>query len=375
MARYSRKRRKRRIRKATHALIALLLLAALVFGIWILVLDKNAPLNKYLAERYGNQADVTGELTTDPEKTDGTTVEPEPTEEATEEPTVEPTEEPTAETTEEPTEEPTAEVTSTPVLELTVEPTPAPTPEATEEAKKPVNTLVKPAKTAAVTATPAPTQTPEPTATPEPTPVPEPVELELPYYIEVDRGMQVVRVYTIGEDGYYSLLAREMICSTDCFGYKPPNGVYALDGQKMRWMESLANSVEQYATRISGHILFHSLPYSNWYANTLQAEEYKKLGTDASIGCVRLLCIDAKWIYDNVPAGTPVRFMTGERDEEKLAELAPPPLKSGKYDPTDPREDNPDYDPSYELSKPEVTPALGVTPAPTEPWTPDVYGY
>ena len=198
--------------------------------------------------------------------------------------------------------------------------------------------------------------------------------LELPYYIEVDRGMQVVRVYTIAEDGTYSLLAREMICSTDTFDRKPPNATYALDGEKLRWLVTLTpDSYAQYATRITGHILFHSLTYSAMKPDQLNAESYNLLGTNASIGCVRLLCADAKWIYDNVPVGTPVRYMTSERSEEKLSELAPPPLGSGHWDPTDPSENNPDYTPAYEVNHPAATPVPGVTPAPTEPWTPATY--
>lgn len=220
-----------------------------------------------------------------------------------------------------------------------------------------------------------PTATPEPTPSPEPTPEPTPVDLDLPYYIEVDRGMQVVRVYTIGEDGYYSLLVRQMICSTDANGTKPKDGVYELDGQKLDWLITLIpGSYAQYATRISNTILFHSVTYELLYPNTLNEDAYESLGQNVSAGCVRLLAADAKWIYDNVPSGTPVCFMSGnERDEQFLAELAPPALVSGDWDPTDPREDNPDYDPSYEERYPEVTPALGVTPAPTEEWTPLIH--
>ena len=240
----------------------------------------------------------------------------------------------------------------------TATPTPVPTPEPTPTPSP----------------TPEPTPTPVPTPTPEPTPEPTPVDLELPYYIEVDRGMQIVRVYTIGEDGYYSLLVREMICSTDRFGYKPKNGMYKLDGEKKPWLITLVpGSYAQYATRISNTILFHSVTYELLYPDTLNEEEYYKLGQNVSAGCVRLLAEDAKWIYDNVPPGTPVRFMEGERDEALLERLAPPPLKSGDWDPTDPRENNPDYDPSHSERHPEVTPALGVTPAPTEPWTPQVH--
>ncbi|MBQ8953029.1 MAG: SH3 domain-containing protein, partial [Clostridia bacterium] len=200
------------------------------------------------------------------------------------------------------------------------------------------------------------------------------VTLELPYYIEVDRGMQVVRVYTMGEDGTYSLLAREMICSTDSFNRKPPNGTYVMDGEKQRWLITFTpDSYAQYATRITGHILFHSVPYSALTSDSLNAEAYAALGTNASIGCVRLLCADAKWIYDNVPAGTVVKYVTSPRDEDKLSELAAPPLGSGKWDPTDPEEGNPDYNPDYAASHPAATPVPGVTPAPTAPWIPDTY--
>ncbi len=245
---------------------------------------------------------------------------------------------------------PTPEVTSTPTLTATPVPTP----------------------TFTMAPTASPTPTPAPTPTPVPTPAPTPVDLKLPYYIEVDRGMQVVRVYTIGEDGAYSLLVRQMICSTDRFERKPPDALYAMDGQKIRWLTTVVSGTyAQYASRIVAKILFHSVPYSAIAPDTLQTDAYGELGQNTSAGCVRLLCEDAKWIYDNVPAGTPVRFMTSERDDALLNELAPPPLGGGKWDPTDPDENNPDYDPSYR--KPEVTPALGVTPAPTEKWVSATY--
>ena len=250
------------------------------------------------------------------------------------------------------------------LIAATPTPTPSPTPEPT-----PIPT---PTPSPTPVPTPTPSPTPIPTPTPVPTPEPTPVDLKLPYYIEVDRGMQVVRVYTIGEDGYYSLLVRQMICSTDRFERKPPDALYAMDGQKLRWLTTVVNGTyAQYATRIIAKILFHSVTYSAISPDTLQVDTYHDLGTNASAGCVRLLVEDAKWIYDNVPAGTPVRFMTSERDDELLDELAPPPLGGGKWDPTDPDERNPDYDSSY--VKPEVTPALGVTPAPTEPWRPATY--
>ena len=147
-----------------------------------------------------------------------------------------------------------------------------------------------------------------------------------------------------------------------------------LDGEKLRWLTTFTpNSYAQYATRITGHILFHSIPYGALTSDSLNAEAYAALGTNASIGCVRLLCTDAKWIYDNVPAGTVVKYVTSPRDEDKLAELAAPALVSGNWDPTDPADGNPDHNPDYAAAHPVATPVPGVTPAPTAPWTPDTY--
>ena len=195
--------------------------------------------------------------------------------------------------------------------------------------------------------------------------------MRLPYYIEVDRTAEIVRVFTVGEDGTYSILAREMICSTEKWNSTPHLGGYLMHGRRDRWSGTIIpGTYVQYATIISGSILFHSLPYSGERPDALQTDSYELLGQRASHGCVRLLCADAKWIFDNVPDGTPVFFVEGERDEEKLAALAPPPLVSGKWDPTDPSEANPDYDPSYEKAHEAATPYPGVTPAPTESWKP-----
>ena len=417
----------RRMRRVRFCLIAMLLLIALVLGVWILVLDEDAPLNGRLGRDIfttaaplsaGDTPEASGSAEPEATPTEAPTATQEPTPTPTPEqlptPTPAPTDEPTAEPTDEPAAEPTDEPTVEPTDEPTAEPTDAPTPEPTDE------------------------PTPEPSFDPMPTPEAARVTLasaegklnlrsepstngeilaelphgklvrvigrengwtqievddkfgyvrsdyltetatvstiDRPYYIEVDRGMQVVRVYTIGEDGEYSILAREMICSTDSFERKPPNGSYIMNGEKLRWLITLTpDSYAQYATRITGHILFHSVPYSMLSANTLKEAEYGELGQNTSIGCVRLLCADARWIYENVPAGTVVRYMTSERDEEKLAELAPPPLASGNWDPTDKRDDNPDYSPDYEQAHPAATPVPGVTPAPTAPWTPDTY--
>jgi len=77
---------------------------------------------------------------------------------------------------------------------------------------------------------------------------------------------------------------------------------------------------------------------------------YQKLGSRDSGGCIRLLCADAKWIYENVPADTYVLVMAGTRDvNEYGAVYAPPSNQTGAFiwDPTDDNPDNPYYDPTY----------------------------
>jgi len=167
---------------------------------------------------------------------------------------------------------------------------------------------------------------------------------ERPYYFEVDRANQVVRVYERGADNTYSKLIKRMICSTGKT-YTPglDDTLHSLHGGRMVWMDGVA----VYATRIKGHFLFHSVIYKTRNMGDLDADAYRKLGTKASGGCVRLLAGDARWIYDNVPKGCFVSFVAGSRDVNEYGAVTLPPLKSGHWDPTNPQPNNPDFDPTY----------------------------
>ncbi|MEN6462699.1 MAG: L,D-transpeptidase [Syntrophomonas sp.] len=55
-----------------------------------------------------------------------------------------------------------------------------------------------------------------------------------------------------------------------------------------------------------GIYLFHSIPMDR--EKNVITEEANKLGTPASHGCIRLELDNAKWIYENIPAGTPVNI-------------------------------------------------------------------
>ena len=105
-----------------------------------------------------------------------------------------------------------------------------------------------------------------------------------PYYIEVNRATNIVSVYAPDGKGNYTNNVKNFICST---GTNTPDGTFKTS-DKYEWRILIGNVYGQYATRIHGHILFHSVPYYTDEKNTLEYEEYNKLGTAASMGCIRL---------------------------------------------------------------------------------------
>ena len=169
----------------------------------------------------------------------------------------------------------------------------------------------------------------------------------MPYYIEVDYANQVVRVYDRGVDGTYTHLIKRMICSTRRTDDPRDYGLFSVSESRMDWMLSVADSYAMYGTRFWGVVLFHSVTYSSKNMDSLMAAEYEKLGTPASLGCIRLLTADAKWIYENVPKGCFVLATRGVRDVNEYGAVSAPALKSGRWDPTNPDPNNPDFDPTY----------------------------
>ncbi len=173
---------------------------------------------------------------------------------------------------------------------------------------------------------------------------------EFPYYIRINRKQNCITIYTLDEGGEYTVPYKAMICSTGLYN-ATPRGVYQIS-TKYRWRELYGSVYGQYATRIHGGVLFHSVPYYKKSENALCTDKYNKLGQQASMGCVRLTVEDAKWIAENCPAGTTVEIY----DDDDPGPLGKPeavkidtdnPNKG--WDPTDPNEENP----WRELSKDE----------------------
>ena len=130
-----------------------------------------------------------------------------------------------------------------------------------------------------------------------------------PYYIVVYTGSQSVAVYGKDSSGEYTRLVKAFICSTGRKDSSPTRkGMYKIRA-KYRWRLLVGHVYGQYNSSISSSYLFHSVPYYGQNASTLENEEYDKLGSPASKGCIRMCVRDCKWIYDNCPIGTQVHVV------------------------------------------------------------------
>ena len=93
----------------------------------------------------------------------------------------------------------------------------------------------------------------------------------------------------------------------------------------------------RWASHVVGNVYFHSIAVSSNSHYALNPSHYNKLGSPASAGCIRMTVADAKWFYDYVSKGTPVKIIQGNANY-------PGPLgknptikisSSINYDPTD----------------------------------------
>lgn len=163
-----------------------------------------------------------------------------------------------------------------------------------------------------------------------------------PYLIHVNRQQNIVTIYSKDANGDFTVPYKAMVCSVGLDG-ATPTGTYTTSDQ-YTWRLLSGNVYGQYATRISGPILFHSVPYFTEDKTDLEYEEYNKLGQAASLGCIRLSVEDAKWIYDNCPKGTTV-VIYDSAEAEPLTPPAPIRIDTNDsrrgWDPTDPDPDNP----------------------------------
>ncbi len=167
-----------------------------------------------------------------------------------------------------------------------------------------------------------------------------------PYAIRVNRALNTVTIYTQDATGAYTVPYKAMICSTARSGYTTPLGNYQLEEYRSEWRLMVDGTYAQYATCFIGNYLFHSICYTEPSHDAMIRDAYNNLGSAASMGCVRLETVDAKWIYDNCPAGTPVTVYDDPEDPgplgkpERTMDFISETAYNG-WDPTDPAEENP----------------------------------
>lgn len=167
---------------------------------------------------------------------------------------------------------------------------------------------------------------------------------EHPFYIKVNKTENFAIIYGIDKKGKYSVPYKAFVCSTGREDDFTPNGTFTVS-EKYRWRLMVDDTYAQYAVRIQGQIMLHSVPYTAPESDSLEYWEYNKLGHVASLGCVRFQVSDIKWIYDNCPEGTKVKIYSKANEEpiiplpqmQKLNEDDP----RSSWDPSDPDGNNP----------------------------------
>ncbi|MFC2662828.1 MAG: L,D-transpeptidase family protein [Eubacterium sp.] len=167
------------------------------------------------------------------------------------------------------------------------------------------------------------------------------------YWLKVNQKRNVITAYE--KIGGKWKPVRAMLCSTGV--NRTPetttyNGTWRTSSKK-RWLTmSLDGSFfdyGQYTAHLYGGIFIHSVWYYAPKHNAQARAEFNKLGRKASHGCIRVSTADAKWMYDNCPAGTKVTVYSSSKSGPlgKPKAIKVPGHATRSWDPTDPAKGNP----------------------------------
>lgn len=118
------------------------------------------------------------------------------------------------------------------------------------------------------------------------------------FRIEIDLSHQRVTVF------YKDDMLREMICSGGAPESPTPPGEF-VTSQKIEYAFVERFDVGAYYwIRFFEDYLIHSVPFDE--NGEMIIEEFEKLGSPASHGCIRLKLEEAKWLYETLPLGVEV---------------------------------------------------------------------
>lgn len=167
------------------------------------------------------------------------------------------------------------------------------------------------------------------------------------YWLKVNQKRNVITAYK--RTGGKWKPVRAMLCSTGVNTTPETttyNGTWRTSSKK-RWLTmSLDGSFfdyGQYTAHLYGGIFIHSVWYYAPKHNAQARAEFNKLGKKASHGCIRVSTADAKWMYDNCPAGTKVTVYSSSKAGPlgKPKAIKVPGNATRSWDPTDPAKGNP----------------------------------
>ncbi len=169
-------------------------------------------------------------------------------------------------------------------------------------------------------------------------------DADYPFFIKVNRDEHFATVYGMDYEGKYSIPYKVFVCSTAKEPEDTPLGTFEIS-EKLRWNYMVDGTYTQYAIRIYGQIMLHSIPYKYMSKDSMLYKEYNKLGTAASHGCVRFQVKDVKWIFENCPEGTNVEIYCDPNEKpelplETIEKISKKDSRKG-WDPTDSDKRNP----------------------------------
>ncbi len=154
------------------------------------------------------------------------------------------------------------------------------------------------------------------------------------YAIRINKDTRTMYVMTRDGDGNYTIPFKTFMISD---GPDTPLGDFKII-EKLRWHFMHKDCYCQFLSRFYGSFLMHSLLYLRADPHSFDAINYNFMDIAKSGGCIRLKAIDAYWIYNNCPMGTPVSVYAnmwdkGPIEKDAINQAIP---RSQDYDPTDP---------------------------------------
>lgn len=166
----------------------------------------------------------------------------------------------------------------------------------------------------------------------------------VPYKVKINRVENFVMIYGIDVHGKYKIPYKCFICSSAKNIKNTLLGDYRLN-DRYRWHQMVDGSYAQYAIRFYDKLMLHSVPYFKQSPDSLEVDEYNKLGHSASLGCIRMRVSDIKWIYKHCNYGTEIKIYDKKGEKPPIPYEEPQRLDKkdtkSSWDPTDPNKKNP----------------------------------